>query len=99
MADSSIVHNNEAAARFETQVDGHTAFLTYKQRGNSIALLHTEVPPELEGRGVGSSLARAALDHAREHSLKVLPYCPFVGTYLKRHPEYADLVRVTHNAS
>ena len=93
MPDPTSVQNNEAASRFEIEIEGHTAFLTYKERGNSLALLHTDVPPEFEGRGVGSALAKAALDHARARSLKVLPYCPFVAAYLERHPEYADLIR------
>jgi predicted GNAT family acetyltransferase len=87
------IQNNQARSRFECEVEGHTPFLTYQQKSRSLALLHTDVPAELEGRGVGSSLARAALEHAREHGLQVLPYCPFVKSYIERHPEYADLVR------
>lgn len=91
------VQNNEALSRFETEVEGHTPFLTYKEKGNSLALLHTDVPAELEGRGVGGSLARAALEYARERGLKVLPYCPFVAAYIEQHPEYAGLVRSRHS--
>jgi uncharacterized protein len=87
------IQNNEALSRFETVVEGHTPFLTYKQKGSSLALLHADVPAELEGRGVGSSLVRAALEYARERGLIVLPYCPFVASYIKSHPEYAVLVR------
>lgn len=87
------VSNNEAASRFESSVDGYTAFLNYKLRGTLLALIHTEVPPELEGRGVGSALARFALEFAKERGLKVLPSCPFVAAYIERHPEYAELVR------
>jgi len=94
------IQNNEALSRFESEVEGHPPFLTYKQRGNTLALLHADVPAELEGRGVGSSLARAALEYARERGLKVLPYCPFVAAYIEHHPEYAGLVRASgHSGS
>lgn len=91
MADVTVT-NHEAANRFEAQVDGHTAFLEYKKTGDRILLIHTEVPPELEGKGVGSALARHALEYARTEQLKVVPRCPFVAQYLKRHPEYANVV-------
>jgi len=55
-------------------------------------LLHTEVPPEHEGQGYGGALAKAALDYARAEKLRVIPTCPFVRAYVKRHPEYAALV-------
>ena len=88
------VTNNERAGRFEVTVDGHTGFLQYRAvPGNGIELMHTEVPRELEGRGLGGSLARAALDHARAAGLEVTATCPFVRRYLERHPEYADLRR------
>ena len=87
------ISNNETLSRFETEIQGHQAFLTYKLKGNSLALLHTDVASELEGRGVGSSLARFALEYARERGLKVLPYCRFVSGYIEKHPEYAGIVR------
>lgn len=88
----SDVVNNEQARRFELTVDGHTGFLQYAKATGRINLLHTEVPPELGGRGVGGTLAKAALEYARQEQLKVIPTCPFVRTYLDRHPEYASLV-------
>lgn len=93
MPDQIDVNKNESAHRFEAVVDGHTAFLDYKQRGDALILIHAEVPAVLEGRGLGSALARAAFEHARAEHLKVVPHCPFVAGYLKRHPEYSDLVR------
>ena len=87
----TAVENNATAHRFEAVVDGRTAFLNYQRHGGVLTLVHTEVPPELEGRGIASSLARAALDYAREQRLRVAPRCPFVATYLERHPEYSDL--------
>ncbi len=88
----SDVTNNEARQRFEITADGHTGFLAYAiDGGNRINLKHTEVPRELEGRGLGGKLAKAALDHARAAGLRVAVGCPFVQSYVQRHPEYADL--------
>jgi predicted GNAT family acetyltransferase len=56
-------------------------------------MLHTEVPKELEGRGIGSALIRGVLDTARREGLKVNPLCPFAKAYIDKHPEYADLRR------
>ena len=57
-----------------------------------LTILHTEVPKELEGRGIGSALVRGLLEIARAQGLKVQAVCPFVKAYLDRHPEYADLL-------
>lgn len=88
----SEVVNNESARRFEITVDGHTGFLQYARTAERINLLHTEVPPELGGRGIGATLAKAALDYARQARLEVVATCPFVKKYLERHPEYAELL-------
>jgi uncharacterized protein len=80
------------SGRFEFERDGHTAFLDYKLGNGVLELIHTEVPHELRGGGVGSEIVRGALDYARENHLKVDVVCPFVATYLRRHPEYSDLV-------
>jgi len=55
-------------------------------------MMHTEVPDAIEGRGVGSALARTALNDARANGLTVVPSCPFVSAYIKRHPAYLDIV-------
>lgn len=86
------VANHTAEHRFEIHQDGQMAFLTYRESPGLITLLHTDVPKALEGRGIGGTLARAALDHARAQNLKVVVHCPFVTTYLQRHPEYSDLL-------
>lgn len=83
---------NEAEERFEAPVAGDLAYLTYTLDGGKLFLLHTEVPPAAEGRGLGGRLVRAALDHARAEGLKVVPFYPFARAYLHRHAEYADLV-------
>lgn len=91
--DGAIVNQNESTNRFEIAVDGHTSFLQYHRGSDAISLMHTEVPKELEGRGIGSRLAKAGLEFARNASLKVVPLCPFVVAYIRRHPEYLELVQ------
>lgn len=78
--------------RFELEHDGQVASLEYTLTGRVLGLLHTDVPDTLRGTGIASSLAKVALDWAREHNLKVDVTCPFVAGYLKTHPEYSDLV-------
>jgi predicted GNAT family acetyltransferase len=90
------VTNNAAKSRFEVHRDGGTAYLSYHQGPHTIALTHTEVPASFEGQGVGGKLARAALEFARAQNLKVIPQCQFVVSYLRRHPEYLDLVHPDH---
>lgn len=86
------VSNNERTHRFEVESGEQTAFLSYRHVGGSLTLDHTEVPPELEGRGIASKLTRTALDYAREKGLEVVPLCPYVSRYLKKHSEYLDLL-------
>ncbi len=88
----AIVDNPEET-RFEADVDGHIAFVSYLRRGDTIFFTHTEVPRELEGRGIGSALARAVLDRARAEHWKVVARCPFIAKYVERHPEYQSLLR------
>ena len=73
--------------------DGELAgFVLYRREPGVIDLVHTDVDPKWEGRGVGAALVRGALDDLRARGLKVRPTCPFVRAYLSRHPEYGDLV-------
>ena len=92
-SDNVTVDNNEDRQRFEANVSGQTAVLEYKLSSNSIAFVHTEVPPELEGQGIGSQLAKTALEYARENKLEVIPYCSYVAAYIRRHSEYQSLVQ------
>jgi uncharacterized protein len=87
------VRNDPVQSRFHTEVDGFGGELDYRLDGGVITFLHTSVDDELEGQGVGSELARAGLDYAREQGLQVIPQCPFVRSYIERHPEYNSLVR------
>ncbi len=91
-SDEPKVSHNEGASRFETTVNGETAFVEYKRMGDTIDLTHTIVPPAIDGRGVGSALAEYALSYARTNSLCVIPTCKFVAAYIESHPDYADLV-------
>ncbi len=86
--------------RFEATVDGEVAgFLIYRRRPGLLALIHTEVEDRFEGRGLGGRLARFALDQARAEGLAVLPFCPFVNAWMKRHREYVDLVPAEYRAN
>ena len=89
----SDIVNDRAHHRFELIVDGHLAISYYKLEGNVVSFIHTEVPPELGGKGVGSRLVRGALDQIRAEGMKVIPVCPFVKAWIADHPEYKDLVK------
>ena len=73
--------------RFEATVDGHDGRLEYAVRNGVMKIVHTEVDPALEGRGVAGALVQAALDHARDEGLKVDPVCQYAAGYMQRHPE------------
>jgi uncharacterized protein len=89
--DELEVQNNEAASRFEVVLDAGLAQLRYDRSGNDIFLIHTEVPKELEGRGIAGRLATTALIFARENGLRAVIRCPYVKTYVQRHPEFNDV--------
>lgn len=86
------VRKNEEKNRFELTIAGHTALVEYVEMGKKIIYTHTEVPEAFKGQGLGTKLAQAVLDYAREHDLKVMPLCPFIAAWIRRHPEYRDLV-------
>ena len=87
------MRNNRDRSRYEVFVDGKLAgFVQYVMRGGRIVLVHTEIHDEFEGAGVGSALAKGALDDLRSRGLPVVPLCPFIAAYIERHPEYRDLV-------
>lgn len=89
--DVAVVHNEEAH-RFEMEIDGLRALLTYRRLPDRIIVNHTEVPALLEGKGLAAKLARTALDFARANHLQVVPVCPYVASFLRKHQEYQDLV-------
>lgn len=86
------VVNNTEKFRFEVRSGALLSRLDYRLGRSTIALVHTEVPEELQGQGLGSSLIVTALEYAREKELTVLPYCPFAAAYVERHPEWQDIV-------
>jgi predicted GNAT family acetyltransferase len=91
MSDTPAVTLNAAANRFEIATPVGKAVLKFALDGDVIDLEHTSVPDALKGGGYGSALARAALDHARQNQLKVVPTCKFVRAFMQRHKEYDDL--------
>lgn len=86
------VENNQAEKRFETTVDGQVAYLEYIPAGKNMVIAHTEVPVELEGQGIGGRLVQHVLETIKSNGQKVIVTCPFAISYIKRHPEYLDLV-------
>src|SRR6266508_4058390 len=85
--------------RFEIEVDGAlVGFTQYRRRPGTIAFVHTEIDPGHEGEGLGGILVSAALVEARREGARVLPFCPFVRSYIERHPDYLDLVPAERRA-
>jgi predicted GNAT family acetyltransferase len=87
-----VVRHNEAASRFEADVDGRLAVAAYRRDGEVLLLTHTEVPPAAQGRGIAAALVKSALDWARAEGLRVRPLCSYVAVYMRRHPETQDLL-------
>lgn len=88
----SALTNNEEKKRYELNVNGHIAFIEYIHAKNDIYLTHTEVPKELEGQGIGSRMVLQVLVDIKQRGLTLIPLCPFVAGYLKKHPEWRELV-------
>jgi predicted GNAT family acetyltransferase len=87
------VIDNPQESRFEIRVgDTLAGVALYHLRGQEISIIHTEVDDEFQGLGLAGKLARAVLDQARERGLAVLPYCPYIRSWIGQHPEYIDLV-------
>jgi len=87
------VADNADGSRYEIRIDGKPAgVLQYRLQPGLIELVHTEIDEEFEGRGLGSRLISFALDDARKRGLAVLPFCPFVNDYIRRHRQYVELV-------
>jgi len=84
--------NNEAIHNFELFVEGCRAFIDYKQKDNKVYLIHTDVTPELKGKGVAEAIVEKTFRYLEERDLKLVPLCKYVGIYLKRHPEWNRLL-------
>lgn len=85
------IRHDAAQHRFTTEADGHAAWVEYEPGEGRIAITHTIVPKEIGGRGIAGDLVRAALEHARDHGLKVDPQCSYADAWMRRHPEFEAL--------
>jgi predicted GNAT family acetyltransferase len=83
---------NDKLSRFELTVNGSTAFIKYKIIGHNLFLIHTEVPVQLTRKGIGDAIVENALVYAREKGYTIVPICPFVQSYLKKHSEWKDII-------
>jgi predicted GNAT family acetyltransferase len=88
----AAVRQNTKDDRFESDVDGGTAFVEYIIDGDEITFTHTEVPKEAEGTGAAGRLVAGALAWARDEKLRVIPQCSYVASWMKRHPEYDEIL-------
>ena len=95
MSDPDIRDNPEAK-RYELEVEGQLAVVTYNLSPPNLMITETLVPVPLEGRGIASRLARHVLEDAKARELLILPVCPFFSSYLQKHPEHAEAVHPTY---
>ncbi|MDR1807253.1 MAG: N-acetyltransferase [Propionibacteriaceae bacterium] len=94
----TVTHRPDSGHFIAMEEGAGAGYIEYKLRGGDAAILHTIVDPAFEGKGVGSALAQAALTTARESGWGVLPYCPFISGYIRKHPEWLDLVPAARRA-
>ena len=92
MDDHLKLVNNQEKNRFELKVEGYTAVIDYKIKDKKIYLIHTEVPAELAGKGVGNAIVLKTLNYIKDNGFSLVPLCPFVAAYIKRHPEWETIV-------
>jgi predicted GNAT family acetyltransferase len=90
--DAMELVNNEAIHNIELMVDGYRSFIDYKQKGDKLYLIHTEVAPELRGKGVAEALVEKTFRYIEAKGLKLVPLCVYVQLFLKRHPEWNRLL-------
>jgi len=91
--DELAIEHDRASRTFHAELGGQSAVLHYELLPGVMDITHTETPDEFRGRGIAAKLARAALEWARSEGLAVIPSCSYVAAYVRRNPEYADLVR------
>lgn len=84
------VTHNTARHQYELKTDHGIAVAVYRQQGSARVFVHTEVPPEDEGKGIGAMVVGAALEDTRREGLKIVPSCSFVAAFVRRHPEFDD---------
>lgn len=83
---------NPEAHRFELKVGEYTAFIEYKERDKKIWLIHTESPEALQGKGAATAVIEKTLAYIEDNGYKLIPLCPLVAAYLKRHPDWNRIV-------
>lgn len=86
-----IIHNLNQS-RFEAHIGHEMALIDYIRTDHVLDIVHTKVPPALEGQGIAAAITKAILTYAQDHNLKIKPTCPYTAAYIKRHPEYSALV-------
>lgn len=86
------LHKNEAKKRFEIELNGAFAFINYGEVGKQIALVHTEAEPELAGTGAAQAVVEKTLHWIEENGYSLLPFCPYVFAFIKKHPEWKRIV-------
>jgi predicted GNAT family acetyltransferase len=89
---SHTVTDNAASSRFELHEDGAVAFADYQLRGNLVVVPHVEAPMALRGTGAAGRLMEGMLTLIRERGQKISPLCPYAEVYIRRHPQWGDLV-------
>jgi predicted GNAT family acetyltransferase len=86
------IRNNVERQQYELELEGQLSVLSYFEQGDVVYLTHTGVPPSQRGRGVAAHLVKSALDDIRSRHMKIRPSCSYVIAFLRRHPEYNDLL-------
>lgn len=81
-----IINHQSEQKMFKTEVDGHTAYVEYRLKGNNLDIIHTIVPKPIEGRGIASALVKAAYDYALANDLTPKATCSYAVKWLVRHP-------------
>ena len=92
LSNLEVIHN-PSENRFETWVDGQLAKLDYSEEGDTIVMMHVDVPYEFRGHGVAGAITKAGLEYATAKSLRVIPMCSYVAAYIRRNPQYVELTR------
>ena len=92
-----IVSENKEKKRFEVTLDGKAAVIEYIRAEDKMYLTHTEVPNEFEGKGIASKMVKQVLQKIKDEGLKLVPLCPFIASYIKRHPEWKEILAKGYN--
>ncbi len=92
MKDPRDIKMNTKRQRFETPLGEEFGYIDYRFYKGNLAFMHTFIPDESRGKGIAAEMAKFGLEYARKEKFKIMLYCPFVASYVKRHPEYQDLI-------